>query len=131
MNGQHWSDYSEAELAAIKRGATIHASRPAPVPPDVTAETRRVLVPVASESAYPPEWLPEVAARRAGAVNATQTPAEWMRDNAPDPHAHRNGTAPTGSPAAEAYPAEWLSGADLNLPRGGLGGEGFLNRRAA
>jgi hypothetical protein len=126
MNGRHWSDYTEQELAAIKRGATIHASRPAPAPPDVTAETRRVLVPVAAEPAYPQEWLPEVAAR--SAVKATQTPAEWMREQPPP---SRNGTAPAGSPPAEAYPAEWLSGADLHPPNGGLGGEGFINRRAA
>ena len=48
-----------------------------------------------------------------------------MRDNGPDPHEHRNGTAPAGLPPAEAYPAEWLSQADLRPPTGGLGGEGF------
>jgi hypothetical protein len=54
-----------------------------------------------------------------------------MRENAPDPVVHRNGTAPVGSPPSEAYPVEWLSQADLH-PRGsGLGGEGWLNRKAA
>jgi hypothetical protein len=126
MNGQHWSDYTEAELAAIKRGATIHASRrsrgphrPAPAP---------VVAVAAAEPAYPPEWLPEVAAR--ATVKATQTPVDWLRENGPDPHEHRNGTVPAGSPAAEAYPAEWLSQPDI-AAHGGLGGEGWINRRAA
>jgi hypothetical protein len=119
MNGRHWSDYTEHELAAIKRGATIHASRGEHRPAPVVAV-------VAPDPAYPPEWLPEVAAR--ATVKATQTPAEWMREQPPP---SRNGTAPAGSPPAEAYPAEWLSGADLHPPNGGLGGEGFINRRAA
>ena len=134
MNGNHWSDFTEAELAAIRHRGTVHASRRSRRPshlPDMTAETRAVLAPTmaAAEPAYPAEWLPEVAAR--ATLKATQTPADWLRDNAPDPHEHRNGTAPAGSPPSAAYPAEWLSQADLHPPTGGLGGEGFLNRRAA
>ena len=136
MNGQHWTDYTEAQLAAIKNGGTIHASRRSrgtPLArvgaPDVTAETRAALA-GRVEPAYPAEWLPEIQARAQRAAVKATTPAEWLRDNAPDPHEHRNGTAPAGSPAAEAYPAEWLSQADLSPPRG-LGGEGWINRRAA
>ena len=124
MNGNHWTDFSEAQLAAIKRDAPIQASRRGhrvvsarPPAPAATA--------VAAEPAYPPQWLPEVQAR----IKA-QTPAEWMRDNGPDPHEHRNGTAPAGTPSAEAYPREWLQG--LDPPRGvGLGGEGWINWKAA
>jgi hypothetical protein len=138
MNGNHWTDYTEAQLALMRAGGTVHASHAQQGPPrvripDVTAETRRVLVEpyraALEPETYPPEWLPEVAAR--AAVRATQTPAEWMRDNGPDPAMHRNGTAPQGSPGGEAYPANWLTEADLRPPGGGLGGEGFLNRRRA
>jgi len=126
MNGQHWSDFTEEQLAAIRAGRTrphVQASRPGrgahrPAPAPVAA---------VAQPAYPPEWLPEVAAR--ATVTATQTPAEWMHDNAPDPQEHRNGTAPAGSPPAEAYPAEWLQ--DITPGGTGLGGEGWINRKAA
>ncbi len=45
-----------------------------------------------------------------------------MREQPPP---SRNGTAPAGSPPADAYPAEWLREGDIAPPRGvGLGGEG-------
>ena len=126
MNGRHWSDYTEQELARMRHGAPVRASRrsrgvsPAPAP-TATATA-------AAEPAYPPEWLPEVAARANSAVHAT-TPAEWMSEQPPP---SRNGTAPAGSPPAEAYPAEWLREGDIAPPRGvGLGGEGWINRKAA
>ena len=65
--------------------------------------------------AYPPHWLPE--------VQAAQTPAEWMEDNAPDPHAQRNGNAPAAAPPGDAYPAEWLQGfGGLGTARSGARG---------
>jgi hypothetical protein len=121
MNGRHWSDFSEAQLAALRRGPV----RASATPPDVTAQTRRLLttLPAARpEPAYPAHWLPE--------VKANQIHDDWMKDNAPDPVEHRNGTAPAGEPPAEAYPASWLNESDFQ-PRGGLGGEGFINRKAA
>jgi hypothetical protein len=86
-----------------------------------------------AEEAYPAWWLPELNDRRARAAVEAQTPADWMLENAPDPAAHRNGTAPAGSPDGAAYPAEWLQGLNIGEPpHGGLGGEGYLNvRRAA
>jgi hypothetical protein len=137
MNGQHWTDFSEAQLAAMRAGGRVHASRRGhgPVPlaqvPDVTEDAKRVLdaqrQPVAAAwgdgPAYPAHWLPE--------LRAAQTPAEWMDENRPDTITQRNGTAPHDAPATEAYPAEWLSPADLNPRRGGLGGEGFINDRRA
>jgi hypothetical protein len=135
MTLRHWTDLTEQQLAALRAGRRVHASRtghgplPAALVPDVTEEAKRVLdaqrQPVASWGpgpAYPGWWLPE--------IRATQTPAEWMDDNRPDTITHRNGTAPRDAPAAEAYPAEWLSEGDLTPPRG-LGGEGWINRRAA
>jgi hypothetical protein len=122
MNGRHWSDYSEAELAAIRRNGTVHASLPARGL--VSVATVPAGPPTAREGpAYPPEWLPEVQAR--SAVRVTQTPAEWMREN---PTTHRNGTAPPEDPPAETYPAEWLQG--LHLPNVVLGGDGRIRRAA-
>ena len=128
MNGQHWTDYTEAELAQLRAGRHVHASRPAhakprPHVPDVTAEARRFLAglrhPVAAGGvddgpAYPPEWLPE--------IKATMTPAEYM-EQLPPPS--RNGTAPAATPDSDAYPVEWLQGFG-GLGSGALGGEGFL-----
>lgn len=141
MNGRHWSDYTEAELANMR--GTVRASgtrgRPARGPVDVTAETQALLktLPRGDEPAYPPEWLPEISAARTPqfpirhrSVRAT-TPVEWMRDNAPDPVEHRNGGPAPGDPTADAYPQEWLTAADLHPRNGGLGSEGFINRKAA
>jgi hypothetical protein len=132
----NWTNFTEAQLVQIRASGTVHASQAQHGPriPDVTAEARRVLVgpyrAALEPPAYPPEWLPEVAAQ--AAVRATQTPADWMKDNAPDPHLQRNGTAPAGSPAGEAYPAEWLREGDIAPPRGtGLGGEGWITKRRA
>lgn len=129
MNRNHWSGYSEGELARMRRGGRVHATSRRvhashALAPDVTAQTKAVLdgLRAPPEPAYPPQWLPE--------IQAAQTPADWMNDNAPDPHEHRNGTPAPSEPPSDAYPAEWLYG--LGEDRGGaLGGEGFLNRRAA
>jgi hypothetical protein len=138
MNRNHWSGWDEAQLAAMRAGRRVHASRPGrgPLPhtlvPDVTEDARRVLdaspQPVVAAwgdgPAYPAHWLPE--------LRAAQTPAEWMDDNRPDTITQRNGTAPHDAPAAEAYPAEWLRGLNIGEPpSGGLSSEGFLNRRDA
>jgi hypothetical protein len=91
--------------------------------PDVTAETKAFLDRLRHpEPAYPAHWLPE--------IEAAQTPADWMEENSPDGHAQRNGTPPPGVSADDAYPPEWLQGFG-GLGSGALGGEGFLNRRAA
>jgi hypothetical protein len=120
MNGRHWSDYSETQLRAMRRGPV----RASATPPDVTAETRRFLSGLPRtrpEPAYPAHWLPEV---KASPLNESHE--EYLRNMEPP---HSNGTAPAGDPPADAYPAEWLQG--FNPPNGGIGGEGFINRRAA
>jgi hypothetical protein len=133
MNRNHWSAYTEAELAQMKAGGSLRASRTRPGPArvrlqqvDVTAETRAFLknMPRSDEPAYPPAWLPELQGTRA--VRATQTPAEWMSEQEPP---HRNGTQPAGSPASDAYPAYWLNASDLHPGSSALGGEGFLTDR--
>ena len=134
MKLRHWTDLSEQQLAQLRAGHVVHASRPSrgvlPLAhaPDVTAATKAVLNGLRLDTdpgpAYPAEWLPE--------IKATQTPAEWMDENRPDTITQRNGTAPANTPSAEAYPAEWLQGLNTGEPpSGGLSSEGFINDRRA
>jgi hypothetical protein len=132
MNKNHWTGYTEQELARMRGNGRVHASRVRPArarvrEPDVTAATKAVLdrLGVEPAPAYPPHWLPELVAAK------PPTPAEWSRENAPDPHEHRNGTPDPASPASEAYPREWLQGLESAERGGALGGDGWLNRRAA
>ena len=134
MKLRHWTQLSEQQLAAMRAGRRVQASRRGhgPLPraqvPDVTQHARQVLDgqrPAAAWGdgpAYPAHWLPE--------VRAAQTPAEWMDENRPDTITQGNGTAPHDAPASDAYPREWLSEGDL-APNRGMGGEGWINHRRA
>lgn len=143
MNRNHWSSYTEQQLAVMRAGGqppVVHASRTGhgPLPldrvPDVTAQTRALLNGLRIDTdpgpAYPAEWLPELKAQQFNSLRGAQTPADWLDENRPDTVTQRNGTAPHDAPAADAYPAEWLQSLGP-LGGAGLGGEGFINDRRA
>ena len=117
MNGRHWSDYSEQELGRMRARASVRAS-PEPQalgPARRHGPDRAVLVPARPRLNPLPGGVASRVQARAPVI-AAQTPADWMREQPPP---SRNGTAPAGSPPADAYPADWLREARPPPPRGG------------